>query len=105
MFVSERCPSYRESTKRSKERQGPTLGVHFSEVSIKRESIVFIFKIKGYHMHILLNYPVALEANAELLDKRALTSMIQYSKEVGWRAYCMLHSPIIPRWRTTCRAK
>ena len=56
-------------------------------------------------MHILLNYPVALEANAELLDKRALTSMIQYSKEVGWRAYCMLHSPIIPRWRTTYRGK
>ena len=56
-------------------------------------------------MHILLNYPVALEANAELLDKRALTSMIQYSKEVGCRAYCMLHSPIIPRWRTTCGGK
>ena len=105
MFVSDRCPSYRESTKRDKERQGPTLGVHFSEVSLKRKSIVFILKIRGYHMHILLNYPVALEANAELLDKRALTSMIQYSKEVGWRAYCMLHSPIIPRWRTTCRGR
>ena len=30
----ERCPSYRESNKRSKEKQGPTLGVHFTEVSV-----------------------------------------------------------------------
>ena len=29
----ERCPSYRASTKRSNERQGPTPGVHFSETS------------------------------------------------------------------------
>ena len=40
----ERCPSYRESNKRSKERQGPTLGVrftgvHLTEVSVKRESL------------------------------------------------------------------
>ena len=46
-------------------------------------------------------YPVALDASAELLDKRALTSMIQYSSDLGWRAYCMLHSPTMPRWRTT----
>ena len=36
-----KCPSYRESNKRSKERQGPTLGVRFIEVSVKRESTVF----------------------------------------------------------------
>ena len=30
----ERCPSCRESTKRSKEREGLTLGVHFTEVSV-----------------------------------------------------------------------
>ena len=40
MSVLERCPSYRESNKGSKERQGPTLGVRFREVSIKRESTV-----------------------------------------------------------------
>ena len=28
-------------------------------------------------------YPVALDARAELLDKRALTSMIQYSSDLG----------------------
>ena len=35
-FVSilERCLSYKESNKGSKERQGPTLGVHFTVVSI-----------------------------------------------------------------------
>ena len=33
--VLEICPSYRETTKRSKERQGPiTVGVRFSEVFI-----------------------------------------------------------------------
>ena len=30
----ERCPSYRKSNRRSKERKGPTLGVRFTEVSI-----------------------------------------------------------------------
>ena len=40
MSVLERCPSYRESNKGSKERQGPTLGVRFTEVSVKRESTV-----------------------------------------------------------------
>ena len=40
MSVLERCPSYRESNKRSKERQGPTLSVRFTEVSVKRESTV-----------------------------------------------------------------
>ena len=40
MSVLERCPSYRESNKGSKERQGPTLGVCFREVSVKRESTV-----------------------------------------------------------------
>ena len=27
--------------------------------------------------------------------------MMQYSFEVGFSAYCMLHSPITPRWRMT----
>ena len=30
MSVLQRCPSYRESNKASKERQGPTIGVRFS---------------------------------------------------------------------------
>ena len=30
----EKCPSYRESNKGGKERQEPTLGVHFTEVSV-----------------------------------------------------------------------
>ena len=40
MSILERCPSYKESNKRSKERQGPTLGVRLIEVSVKRESTV-----------------------------------------------------------------
>ena len=40
MSVLERCPSYKESNKGNKQRQGPTLGVRLIEVSIKRESTV-----------------------------------------------------------------
>ena len=40
MSVSERYPSYRESNKRSEERQGATLSVCFTEVSVKRELTV-----------------------------------------------------------------
>lgn len=50
------------------------------------------------------SHPVALEARAELLESLALTSMMQYSSEVGWRAYWMLHSPTMPRCRTTLMA-
>ena len=32
--VSERSPSYKESNKGSKEKQGPTLGIRFTEVSV-----------------------------------------------------------------------
>ena len=34
MSILQRCQSYRESNKVSKERKGPTLGVHFTEVSV-----------------------------------------------------------------------
>ena len=46
MSVLERCPSYRESNKGSKERQGPTLDVRLTEVSVKRESTVVLGGIK-----------------------------------------------------------
>ena len=42
MSILERCPSYRESNKGSKERQGPTQGVRFREVSVKRESTIMV---------------------------------------------------------------
>lgn len=51
-----------------------------------------------------LLYPVALEARAELLESRALTSMMQYSRDDGCKAYWMLHSPTMPRCRTTLMA-
>ena len=44
-----KCPSHSESNKGSKERQGPTLSVHFTEVSVKRESTVmylYIFLVR-----------------------------------------------------------
>ena len=38
----ERCPSYRESNKGSKEREGPSLSVCFTEV---RESRLYMYKV------------------------------------------------------------
>ena len=49
MSVLERCQSYRESNKGSKERQGPTLSVCFTEVSVKREST-------AYHIGSVVKY-------------------------------------------------
>ena len=50
MSVLERCPSYRESNKGSKEKQGPNYcrcpfyrGVRLIEVSVKRELTVVDF--------------------------------------------------------------
>ena len=63
MSVLERCSSYKESNKGTKQRQGPTLGVRFTEVSVKRESTV---------MHLKNNnkkniYACKLELNIKLL--------------------------------------
>ena len=44
-----RMTNYRESNKTSKERQRTTLGVHFSEVSVKREltKVSFFFHFRN----------------------------------------------------------
>ena len=47
MSVLERCPSYRELNKGSKERQGPTLSVRFTKVSVKRESTVYSLLLRN----------------------------------------------------------
>ena len=39
MFFLQRCPSYRESNKGSKERQGSTLGVRFRGVRLIQSQI------------------------------------------------------------------
>ena len=73
-------------------------------------------------------YPVAFDAKAEERDRRALTcrieddvkqirtergmderrykvtSMIQYSRDVGFSAYWILHSPMTPKCRITLMA-
>ena len=45
------CPSYRESNRGSKERQEPTLGVRFTEVSVKRELTVYMLLSK-FNKHV-----------------------------------------------------
>ena len=39
-----------------------------------------------------------------MANQRELTSMMQYSREVGFSAYWMLHSPTTPRCRMTLMA-
>lgn len=68
------------------------LSVNFSFLSAKNLQT---------HGQLFRSYPVAFEARAELRDSLAFTSMMQYSIEVGWRANWMLHSPTMPKWRTT----
>ena len=53
MSLLERCLSYRESNKGSKERQGPTLGVRFTEVSVMRESTVSLERDDCRKLYIL----------------------------------------------------
>ena len=43
MSVLERCPSCTESSKGNNERQGPFLGVRFTEMSVKGQSTVQCF--------------------------------------------------------------
>ena len=44
------CPSYRQSTKRGKERRGTTLGVRFIEVSVQRKLIItLLFRVNSIH--------------------------------------------------------
>ena len=43
-------PSYRQSTKRGKERRGTTLGVRFIEVSVQRKLIItLLFRVNSIH--------------------------------------------------------
>ena len=63
MSVLERCSSYKESNKGTKQRQGPTLGVRFTEVSVKSESTVMHLKNKN-KKNI---YACKLELNIKLL--------------------------------------
>ena len=58
----ERCPSYRESNKGTKERHGPTLGARFLEVSVNRESTVLYVHQSGrsYSGYKYLTKPFSL---------------------------------------------
>ncbi len=46
--------------------------------------------------YFAIGYPVALTASAEERLTRGFTSITQYSKLSGFRAYCTLHPPVIP---------
>ena len=60
MSVLQRCSSYRESNKGSKERKGPTLGVRLIEVSVKRESTVYVsmYSAKSSLNQVIVSQPV-----------------------------------------------
>ena len=65
-------PSYRQSTKSGKERQGTTLGVRFIEVSVKRELTV-LFRVNSIH-------PDSFSAEYELPQLAKI-----YNRLISWR--------------------
>ena len=79
MSVLERCPSYRQSNKGNKERQGPTLGVRLIEVSFKRESTV---------MHYRSTFGPKFVPNATKIESatlQLLSCIVSYSALVNSR--------------------
>ena len=60
MSVLERCPSYKESNKGNKQRQGPTLSVRFTEVSVKRELTVLRHCETVKYMNLQLMFVASL---------------------------------------------
>ena len=57
-----------------------------------------VYPIANFAAIYANGYPVAFDANAEDLERRAFTSIARNSLEKGSNPYCILHSPIIPRF-------
>ena len=78
MSVLERCPSYRESKKRSKKRQGPTLkcpfyrGVRLIEVSVKRESTVLHTLLRQTPMKLALCVHLSEMSFSQIVNKKSI---------------------------------
>ena len=76
MSVLERCPSYRKSKKGSKERQGPTLSVCFTEVSVLercplRESRLYFHAALEFEQSCLtqFNFKAGLNREKSFISK------------------------------------
>ena len=85
MSVLERCLSYRESNKRSKKRQRPTLGVRLIEVSVTRESTVYL--ISFWHQN---HFPPKNNRNAPLNINRVFERKVFKKKKHYWAALLVL---------------
>ena len=76
MSVLERCPSYKESNKRTKERQGPTPGVRLIEVCVKTESTALL----KTHIRKLCRLP----PHSFYQTKSSLTPRNLHRYELSW---------------------
>ena len=83
MSVLERCPSYRESNKGSKERQGPTLGVRLREMSV----LYIESQIKGVKkgkdqlwVSVLERYPSYRESNKGRKERQGSTRGVCFTE-------------------------
>ena len=70
----------------------------------------FLISSREYPRAILaatlaMGYPVALLARADERLTRGFTSITQYSKLSGFRAYCTLQPPVIPSSLMMLRAE
>lgn len=72
MCPSSMCPSYRGSTKSLAERQGPTLGVHFSEGCVFRRLLVgerrLMHLALGMHLSLRCEYSMQVADGDDDVD-------------------------------------
>ena len=81
MFVLQRCPSYRESNKGSKERQGSTLGVRFRDVRLIESQITGVKKGRDQPwVSVLQRCPSYRESNKGSKERQGPTLGVRFTE-------------------------
>ena len=88
MSVLERRPSCTESSKENNERQGPFLGVRFTEMSVKKESTVQCFFCSIFVKTLDETTHIQFHTLVFNLLPRLYLRLIK----IYWRIYVVVHS-------------
>ena len=89
MSVLERRPSCTESNEGNKERQGPLLGVRFTEMSVKEESTVLSFFFCSIFVKTL---DETTHIQFHTLVFNLLPRLYLRPIKIYWRIYVVVHS-------------
>ena len=91
MSVLERRPSCTESNEGNKERQGPFLGVRFTEMSVKKESIVQSFFFFFFSIFVkTLDETTHIQFHTLVFN--LLPRLYLRLIKIYWRIYVVVHS-------------